>query len=213
MAVRPAAPQRLEIDTPAGPAWVDLDRVTGPRLLIIGHGAGGSVESPDLLSTRRHCLAAGISVARVTQPYRVAGKKAPPAAGTLDAAWSAVTEALARRRGLTGLSVTYAGRSSGARVACRAATAAHEQGWRRPPDSVVCLAFPLHPPGRPDKSRLSELEPVPVPVLIVQGSSDPFGMPPDGTGRTVTAVPGDHGLKASAGRAGELIAQWLSERP
>jgi len=199
----------LRISTPVGEAHVELDRVAGaPALLVIGHGAGGSVDSPDLLAVRAACLAAGISVARVTQPYRVAGRKAPPAAGTLDQAWQAVIQALGRRRGLAGQPLVFGGRSSGARVACRTAT---DPGVRPAPVAVVALAFPLHPPGRPDRSRLPELTAVPVPVLVVQGSSDPFGMPPDGPGRQVVRVPGDHSLKASAAQLGPLVADWLLE--
>ncbi|HEU5269932.1 MAG TPA: alpha/beta family hydrolase, partial [Jatrophihabitans sp.] len=154
------------------------------------------------------CLAAGISVARVTQPYRVAGRKAPPAAGTLDQAWRAVIEALGRRRGLAGQRFVFGGRSSGARVACRTAA---DPELRPAACAVVALAFPVHPPGKPEKSRLPELAAVPVPVLVVQGSADPFGMPPPGPGRQVVPVPGDHSLKRSAAELGPVVARWIAE--
>jgi uncharacterized protein len=77
---------------------------------------------------------------------------------------------------------------------------------------VLCLAFPLHPPGRPEKSRLEELEAVTVPVLVVQGERDPFGMPPEGPGRTVVRVPGDHGLKSDLAAVTEAVRAWL-QRP
>jgi uncharacterized protein len=197
----------LRLSTPVGEAHVELDRIAGAQaLLVIGHGAGGGVDSPDLLSVRAACLDAGISVARVTQPYRVTGRKAPPAAGVLDQAWQAVVGALGKRRGLAGQPMVFGGRSSGARVACRATI---DPAVRPAAIAVVALAFPVHPPGRPEKSRLSELAAVPVPVLVVQGSADPFGMPPDAPGREVVRLPGDHSLKRSAAELGPLVADWI----
>ena len=208
-AVKSARTESLELPTPVGPARVDLDRVSGAvALLVIGHGAGGGVDSPDLLAVRTACLAVGISVARVTQPYRLAGRKAPPAAGVLDQAWQAVILALGRRRGLSGQPFVFAGRSSGARVACRTAA---DPGVRPAARAVVALAFPVHPPGKPDRSRLPELAAVPVPVLVVQGSSDPFGMPAPGPRRIVRQVPGDHSLKRSAAELGPIVAGWIAE--
>ncbi|HEX8080199.1 MAG TPA: alpha/beta family hydrolase [Jatrophihabitans sp.] len=199
---------RLKIATPVGESVVDLDPAAEARtVLVIGHGAGGSVEAPDILAVRKACLAAGISVARVTQPYRVAGKKAVPPIGTLDQAWRAVIASLGRRKVLTGLDFVYAGRSSGARVACRCAA---DELTRPAPIGVVALAFPLHPPGRPDKSRLPELAATPCPVLVVQGVNDPFGMPGPGPGRTVEQVPGDHGLRRETARIGQLVADWIN---
>lgn len=199
---------RLRIATPVGESIVELDTAAEARtVLVIGHGAGGSIEAPDLLAVRAGCLAAGISVARVLQPYRVAGKKATPPTGTLDQAWRAVIASLGRRRVLAGLDFVYAGRSSGARVACRSAA---DELTRPRPIGVVALAFPLHPPGRPEKSRLPELAGVPVPVLVVQGVNDPFGMPEPAPGRIVEQLPGDHGLKRDTARIGELVASWIS---
>jgi predicted alpha/beta-hydrolase family hydrolase len=199
----------LTIATPVGEAGVELDRVAGAAaVLVIGHGASGGIESPDLLSVRDGCLAAGISVARVLQPYRMAGRRMPPAAPVLDQAWRAVLLALARRRGLAGQAFVFGGRSSGARVACRTAA---EPALRPAAVAVVAIAFPVHPPGKPDRSRLPELDAVPVPVLVVQGSADPFGMPPPGPGRQVVPLPGDHGLKRSAAEIGPLVARWITE--
>jgi predicted alpha/beta-hydrolase family hydrolase len=199
---------RLVIATSVGPAWADLDRVAGAGLLVIGHGAGGTVEAPDLIAVRDACLESGISVARVTQPYRVNGKKAPPSAGVLDAAWADVVRSLGRRKNLKELMFAFGGRSSGARVACRAAA---RTTVRPAPVAVLALAFPVHPPGRPERSRLAELDAVPMPTLVLQGVSDPFGMPPAAEGRTVVTVPGDHSLKASATNVGERAAAWLSQ--
>ncbi|HET8588243.1 MAG TPA: alpha/beta family hydrolase, partial [Nakamurella sp.] len=167
------APARWTLDTPAGPARIDLDRPSGKvrGLLVLGHGAGGGVDAADLLAVRDAAIALDIAVARVTQPYRVAGRRAPAPASRLDEAWIAAVAAVRRRRGLSGLPVVVGGRSSGARVACRTAAACGA-------DAVLALAFPVHPPGKPDKSRLDELDHVTVPVLVVQGDRDPFGMPP-----------------------------------
>jgi predicted alpha/beta-hydrolase family hydrolase len=199
----------IRIATPVGEAHIELDVKTGAgKLLVIGHGAGGSVDSVDLLAVRECCLAAGISVARVTQPYRVAGRKAPPATPILDQAWAAVIAGLGRRKAVKDLDFIYAGRSSGARVACRTAAG---PALKPPATAVVAIAFPVHPPGRPDKSRLLELDGTGVPTLVVQGLSDPFGMPPPAAGRTIRQVPGDHSLKRSASLVGELVAQWLVE--
>jgi uncharacterized protein len=197
---------RLILDTGAGPAWADLDLTPGSLLLVIGHGAGGGVDAPDLLAVTEACLDTGISVARITQPYRVAGRKAPPAAPALDRAWAAIITGLGSQRALRGRRFVYGGRSSGARVACR--TAADPQ-LTPPAVAVLALAFPVHPPGKPEKSRLAELTAVPVPTLVVQGDRDPFGQPTAGPGRTVLSVAGDHSLRRSAAEVGSVVADWL----
>ena len=195
-----------EIDTPHGTARAHLQLAEAPgAALVLGHGAGGGVAAPDLVAAADAARAAGVSVALVEQPYRVAGKRAPAPARQLDAAWTAVIEALAADLG--GLSLITGGRSLGARVACRTAEATGAS-------AVLCLAFPLVPPARrnatsPPQSRLPELDAVAVPVLVVQGTSDRFGMPPPGKGRTVVQVPGDHGLKADVGAVAAAADEWL----
>jgi uncharacterized protein len=177
---------------------------TPAAALVLGHGAGGGVESPDLVSAARSANEAGLSVALVEQPYRVAGRRSPAPARQLDAAWIAVLEQL-RADPLLGLSVITGGRSAGARVACRTSL---EVGAA----AVLCLAFPVHPPGKgddPSKSRLPELDAVQVPTLVVQGESDPFGMPPDGPGRTVVRVPGNHSLR-NTGAVATAVSAWLA---
>jgi predicted alpha/beta-hydrolase family hydrolase len=173
--------------------------------LVLGHGAGGGVESPDLVAATRAANSAGITVALMEQPYRVAGRRSPAPANQLDAAWTAVVSQL-RAGPLSGFGfLLTGGRSSGARVACR--TAADTES-----SAVLCLAFPLHPPGRPEKSRLAELDGAEVPTLVVQGANDPFGMPPEGPNRTVTRVPGTHSLRNGsviAGAVGEWLATFL----
>jgi predicted alpha/beta-hydrolase family hydrolase len=108
-----------------------------------------------------------------------------------------------RRGSLRRLPLVTGGRSSGARVACRTAEATGAVG-------VLCLAFPLHPPGRPEKSRLPELDDVTVPVLVVQGESDPFGMPPDGANRTVVRIRGNHSLSSDIVALRTAVEQWLA---
>jgi uncharacterized protein len=195
-----------EIDTPHGPARAHLYPTADARAaLVLGHGAGGGISAPDLQIAKDVALEEGISVALVEQPYRVAGRRSPAPAGQLDTAWRAVVDHL-RANELAGPALITGGRSLGARVACRTA---QETGAV----AVVCLAFPVHPPGRPEKSRLAELDGVQVPVLVVQGESDPFGMPPDAPGREVARVRGDHGLKADRAAVADAIRSWLRDGP
>ncbi len=194
----------LEIPTPHGPARAHLDPGSADApALVLGHGAGGGVQAPDLLAAASAARSRGCAVVRVEQPYRVAGRRAPAPAGQLDTAWLAVLAAL-RTGPLADRPLVCGGRSSGARVACRTAGAAGAA-------AVLCLAFPLHPPGRaadPSRSRLPELDAVTVPVLVIQGEHDPFGMPPPGPGRRVVTVPGTHSLRASTAIEGAVTA-WL----
>ena len=197
--------RRVEVTTPRGVAWADVDRPAGTPvgLLVLGHGAGGGVEAADLLATRRAALEAEWAVARVTQPYRVAGRRSPPAGPVLDEAWLPVVTKVRSGRGLRVLPVVFGGRSSGARVACRTATAGHAVG-------VLALAFPLHPPGHPERSRLDELAGPTVPVLVVQGDRDPFGIPPAADGRRIVVVPGDHSLRSAAEPIRLAVAAFLT---
>ena len=203
----------IDVQTPHGPARVRLEGdEPGPAgsglALVLGHGAGGGVNSTDLRATTEAAVALGLTVALVEQPYRVAGRRSPPPARQLDTAWLAVIEALASGA-LAGCRIVVGGRSSGARVACRTAELAHAA-------AVVCLAFPLLPPGAArqgdaSKSRLGELEAVPaaIPVLVVQGERDPFGMPPPDENRSVVAIPGTHTL-SSAKAVRSAVSPWLA---
>jgi uncharacterized protein len=189
----------LTIETPHGPASAHLHLVDDAlAALFLGHGAGGGVSSPDLLAATGAAHAARVSVVLVEQPYRVAGRRSPAPAAQLDAAWRAVVEHVEEVRGLPRIA---GGRSSGARVACR--TAADTGAI-----AVLCLAFPVHPPGRPEKTRLDELDAVTVPTLVVQGEADPFGMPPPGPDREVVVVPGTHSLR-NRGAIVAAIEGWL----
>jgi uncharacterized protein len=194
-----------EIETPHGPARVHVHPAGAPKAaLVLGHGAGGGVTAPDLTVATEVALDEDISVVLVEQPYRVAGRRSPAPANQLDTAWRAVVEWLQNDE-LSGLALITGGRSLGARVACRTAD---ETGAV----AVLCLAFPVHPPGRPEKSRLAELDAVTVPVLVVQGESDPFGMPPDGPNRTVARVKGDHSLRADRPAVADAVRAWLRAR-
>jgi uncharacterized protein len=192
----------LEIDTPQGPARAHLHAAEQPRAaLMLGHGAAGGVTTPDLTAVSDVARSEGFSVALVEQPYRVAGRRSPAPAPKLDAAWKAVVEQL-RDDELGGLPLVAGGRSAGARVACRTAA---ESGAI----AVLCLAFPLHPPGRPEKTRQPELDAVQLPTLVVQGASDPFGMPAAGPSREVVAVPGNHSLKGDLEAVVAAVRDWL----
>ncbi|RKN40005.1 alpha/beta family hydrolase [Micromonospora endolithica] len=188
--------------TPRGPARVDTDVPAGApaALLVLGHGAGGAVDAPDLLALRDAAVAAGLVVVRVTQPYRVAGRRAPAPAGHLDEAWTAVLGVLRGRH--PDVPLVVGGRSSGARVACRTATAVGAAG-------VVALAFPLHPPGRPERSRAGELASG-VPTLVVNGDRDPFGVPAGGPHVRVAIRPGErHDLRGDPAGTAAVVRDWL----
>jgi predicted alpha/beta-hydrolase family hydrolase len=199
-------PTKLAIETPHGRANAHLYPAEKPRgALVLGHGAGGGVEARDLVAAKDAALAENLSVALVEQPYRVAGRRSPAPARQLDAAWIAVVDHLAKGK-LSGLPLIVGGRSLGARVACRTVESTGAV-------AVLCLAFPLQPPARsgkpPPPNRLDELDAVGVPVLVVQGASDRFGMPPKGARRKVVQVPGDHGLKADLDAVADAVRGWL----
>ena len=206
----------IQIETPHGPGRAHVTKVRGARgAVVLGHGAGGGVTSRDLGAASQAAVSERFSLVLVEQPYRVAGRRSPAPAAQLDGAWTAVLEQLragplsgrpSGRRAAppAGLPLIAGGRSSGARVACRTAQATRVV-------ACLCLAFPLHPPGRgedPSKSRLGELEAAGVPTLVVQGERDPFGVPPAGDGWTVVTVPGDHSLRC-AGAVRRAVAAWL----
>ena len=195
----------MDLDTPHGPARAHLHPAGRPiGALVLGHGAGGGVTAPDLVAVTDAAVAREISVALVEQPYRVAGRRSPAPAAQLDAAWTAAVEQLADGP-LAGLPLAAGGRSAGARVACRTAAATGAT-------AVVCLAFPVHPPGRPEKTRLGELDAVKVPVFVVQGDRDPFGMPPKRRRRRVLVVEGDHSLRKGVAAYATAVADWLAGR-
>jgi uncharacterized protein len=190
------------VDTPRGPARVDVSKPKGRSraLLALGHGAGGDVDAADLIAVRDAALAAGVMVALVTQPYRVAGKRSAAPAGHLDDAWLAVMAELKSK-----LPLVVGGRSSGARVACRTAAACGASG-------VVALAFPSHPPGKPEKSRDGELASG-VPTLVVSGSSDPFGVPAVPDGVDLVVLPGErHDLRRDTTAVATAVLDWLRSR-
>lgn len=200
------------IDTPRGPAWAAIDRPPGVpvSLFVLGHGAGGGVDAPDLIALRDAAVAAGVAVARVTQPYRVAGRRAPAPASHLDDAWQAVIAVL--RRQIEAPALIVGGRSSGARVACRTARAVAAAG-------VVALAFPLRPPVRrganpsaADKAaqvRAAELR-TGLPTLVVNGDRDPFGVPVAQPGVRVEVRPGErHDLRRDPAGTAAVVIQWL----
>lgn len=190
-----------EVSTGVGLARVHVDEGARPRLrVVLGHGAGGGVDAPDLAALAAHLPSVGVGVWRVEQPWRVAGRRVAPAPGTLDRAWLEILAGVPRERPLV-----VGGRSAGARVACRTACDVHA-------DAVVALAFPLHPPGRPDRSRADELD-VDVPLLVVQGTRDPFGRPEEfapSPGRSVVPVPGDHALARDLASVVSVVTAFVT---
>lgn len=218
---------RLSLDTPTGTAWADVelpDRTVSDRqslqtsdaaprparaLLLLGHGAGGSIDAPDLIAVRDAALDLDIAVARITQPYRVLGRRAPAPADRLDEAWTAVAAQLGARPEFENVPVVHGGRSSGARVACRCAAATGAA-------SVIALAFPVHPPGRPEKSRNDELRAVACPLLVVQGRNDAFGQPDaavfDRLERELASVEGTHSLSRDTRAVAGAVTGFLERR-
>ena len=214
---RPCSDQRL-VSTPTGDARLIVDR-SGRRAratLVLGHGAGGGVGARDLVALAAALPADGVTVVRVEQPWRVAGKRVAPAPATLDRGWLG---ALAHVEITAPLIV--GGRSAGARVACRTALALGAAG-------CLALAFPLHPPRRaghpfdPARSRLPELLGAGVPTLVVQGERDAFGGPealeasrqhfPAGT--VVIEIPGaDHSfavLRGGSHTQGQVLDRLIT---
>jgi predicted alpha/beta-hydrolase family hydrolase len=201
-----------DVDTPLGPARVLTTEPAGEvrGTVVLGHGAGGGAQAPDLLAVAGAAAEAGWIVHRVEQPWRVAGKRIAPAPARLDVGWTAVLGRLRADGRLDG-PLVLGGRSAGARVACRTAAAQEAAG-------VLALAFPLHPPGRPEKSRADELTAVDVPVLVVQGERDAFGGPElvatalaGRAAASVYAVPGDHALKKDVDVVAAAALSWLVE--
>jgi predicted alpha/beta-hydrolase family hydrolase len=200
----------MEIVTALGPARVTIDLpgqaggsgAAGPLfLLVLTHGANVDVDTPDLLSVRDAGLRLGGAVARVTQPYRVRGARAPGPADPQDAAWIEVIAAL--RGQFDGIPLVQGGRSNGARVVCRTARSA---GAR----AVVALAFPLHPQAHPERSREAELLSAGTEVLVVNGDRDPFGIPREAQGIRITVLAGEsHALSGKPAAVGDAVASWL----
>ncbi|MFI1395101.1 alpha/beta family hydrolase [Streptomyces sp. NPDC020681] len=189
------------VQTDAGDARVTWYTAKKARLVLaLSHGAGGGIEARDLQAIARVLPQDGVTVALVEQPWRVAGKKVAPAPKTLDVGWRGIWPVLAK----PGLPVVAGGRSAGARVACRTGEELGAAG-------VLALSFPLHPPGRPEKSRADELLGAGLPTLVVQGGNDPFGKPakfPEGTYELVEIPHGDHGF-AVPKRAGVTEAETV----
>jgi hypothetical protein len=194
----------VEIVTSSGPALADLDQPGSPAfLLVLTHGSGGGVDASDLLAVRDAAVRLDGAVALVTQPYRLRGARAPGSAARQDAAWLEIISELRAR--YPGLPLVQGGRSNGARVACRTARAA---GAR----AVVALAFPLHPPGRPDRSRAAELRDAGTEILVVNGDRDPFGVPGAADASDVVVMPGEtHALSRNPAAIAVVVQSWLRE--
>jgi uncharacterized protein len=197
----------VEIMTGGGVARAELDGEPGTArfLLVLTHGAGGSVGSPDLLAARDAALGLGGLVTQVTQPYRVRGARAPGSQVRQDAAWVEIVTALT---GLVpGVPLVQGGRSNGARVACRTADAVGAL-------AVIALAFPLRPPGPRGRSREAELQAARsggAAVLVLNGERDPYGIPSAGDADRVVVVPGEtHALRGHREVVVGAVADWLA---
>jgi predicted alpha/beta-hydrolase family hydrolase len=199
----------MDILTAAGAARAQVEAPPKPEfLLVLTHGAGGGVQSKDLLAAGQGGLTAGAVVARILQPYRVRGASAPGSPDRQDAAWLEIIGDLRAR--YPGLPLVQGGRSNGARVACRTAPAAGAL-------AVIALAFPLHPPGKggdPERSRVGELRAAGVPVLVISGERDPFGIPGRADADRLVVLPGDtHALSHDPEAITVAVASWLRGLP
>ncbi|WP_030168551.1 alpha/beta family hydrolase [Spirillospora albida] len=192
----------MKIATAHGPAEATLEGPDDPVfLLVLTHGSNGGVDAADLLAVRDVALGLGGAVARAMQPFRLAGRRAPGSAVKQDEAWLEIVRAVRERCG--DVPLIQGGRSNGARVACRTARAAGARG-------VLALAFPLHPPGRPGRSRADELRSAGVPVLVVNGDRDPFGVPDPADAAHVAVLPGErHDLSRDPAAVGAAAEPWL----
>ncbi|WP_194816404.1 alpha/beta family hydrolase [Nocardia sp. XZ_19_385] len=193
----------MHIETSAGPAEIELDKPRSPAfLLLLTHGSGGGVDAKDILAVRDTALALGGAVALVTQPYRVAGRRAPGSAVKQDEAWLEIVAAL--RKKVKNVPLIQGGRSNGARVACRTAVELGAHG-------VIALSFPLHPPGKPEKSRREELLAAgDIPVVVINGGSDPFGIPDPADAAEVRVIAGQpHSFRTGFDVIQATVEPWL----
>lgn len=204
----------MEIVTSEGAARADVTWPAGNKrqardltfLLVLTHGSGGGPDSADLLAVRDAALPLGAAVALVTQPYRVKGRRAPGAPARQDAAWIEIIGALRSPAGAD-LPLVQGGRSNGARVACRTARAVRAR-------AVLALAFPLHPPGHPERTRAAELAQAGTDILVINGSRDPFGIPGQGPRTRVVVLDGEtHTLSRKPDMVGAAARTWLATLP
>lgn len=196
-------PVAFHRDEPAAPA-------PGAPIVVLSHGAGGGMDEPVLETVARGLAAAGLRVARFEFPYMAArradGRRRPPdRQPVLLDTWR---EAVAALGG--GSAVVIGGRSMGGRMASLVADELDVRG-------LVCLGYPFHPPGRPERLRTAHLAALRTPALIVQGTRDPFGGPADLASyrlspaiRVAWIEDGDHGL-APRRASGRTRAQNLEE--
>ncbi|GGF41216.1 hypothetical protein GCM10011519_13710 [Marmoricola endophyticus] len=208
----PGGARAREVETPYGTArvltWPATGRSYGDLLLM--HGANGKLDSADLVRLVTDLPDQGVTTRLLQQPFAVAGKRIGPRPAALDTVVDEVVADLSLEGPLV-----LGGRSAGARCAVRRAGPLGAV-------AALALAFPLHPPERPEKSRADELLGCTVPTLVVQGERDPFGGPGElpelPAGQEVVPVPGaDHGFAVLKSWDGPdhlallstAVAEWL----
>jgi predicted alpha/beta-hydrolase family hydrolase len=194
----------MDIETSAGVARAEIaGDQDAAFVLTLTHGSSGGPGTADLAAAATAARDLGGAVALITQPYRLRGARAPGSAARQDAAWAELTAGL--MTGYPGRPLVQGGRSNGARVACRTAIATGASG-------VIALAFPLHPPGRPEKSRAGELRGAGVPVLVINGDRDPFGVPDTADADRLVVLRGQqHALASDPAAITAAVRSWLSQ--
>ena len=171
----------------------------GPKIsgftVVLAHGAGAPIDTPFMNTTAAGLAAGGLRVVRFEFPYmalrRTTGKRrGPDRPAVLQESWHQVVAHLG-----TPEKLIIGGKSMGGRIATEVAEAAGVAG-------VICLGYPFHPPGRPEKLRTAHLADLSRPTLILQGERDTFGTPADVSGYQlspairITWIPdGDHSFK------------------
>jgi predicted alpha/beta-hydrolase family hydrolase len=164
-----AAPEdSLRLETAKGPITAAYARPRSPFATIaVAHGAGAGMDHPFLVGFARACVEEGIAALRFNFPYMEIGRRSPDPEGVLRDAWRAAFEAASDRA--AGGPVWASGKSLGGRIASMAA-ADGEIG----PAGLIFLGYPLHPPGKPERTRDEHLYRIGAPMLFLQGTSDPF---------------------------------------
>ena len=161
---------RTELTAPGGTVGsVEIVPRGALAMLVVGHGAGAGIDHPFLAGFCRAMAEERVATLRFNFPYIQRGRRSPDPERVLRETWLAAFAAAQERS--RGIAVLAGGKSLGGRIASMCVA----DGM--PAAGLVFLGYPLHPPGRPDRVRDEHLYRISVPMLFVQGTSDPFARP------------------------------------